>query len=176
MFLPANEVISWLKKKKRKGALFKVNFRTYDFIRWSFLEHMLIQMGFGVRSRRWIMWCVSKAHISITVNGSPCELFKMHRGIRRGTYFSFLFSIVGEVLTHFINETKRQELIQAIKAGRDKVELTHLQCSLQMTLLFLPNHTQTVVNLKLLIHYFSLMTGLEVNFSEIMCSILKPKG
>lgn len=125
MILITNEVISWLIKKKIKGALFKVHFRTYDFIIWYFLEHMLIQMGFGVRSRRWIRWCVSKAHISIMVNGSPFELFKMHKGIRRGTLIFFPILNCGR--NHFINETKRQELIQAIKVGRDKVELTHLK-------------------------------------------------
>lgn len=44
--ITANEEVRWLEKKKKKGALFKVDFRkTYDSVRWVFLEHMLKQFG-----------------------------------------------------------------------------------------------------------------------------------
>lgn len=48
--LTASEVVQWLKKKKKKGALFKVDFsKAYDSIRWSFLDHMLGHVGLGPR-------------------------------------------------------------------------------------------------------------------------------
>lgn len=43
---------------------FKVNFtKSYDSIRWSFLENMLEQVGVGLRMRRWIMWFAKSALI-----------------------------------------------------------------------------------------------------------------
>lgn len=51
--LNANEVISWLKKKRLKGALFIVEFRkSYNSVRWYFLEHMLKQVGFGPKMKK----------------------------------------------------------------------------------------------------------------------------
>lgn len=37
--LIANEVVAWMKKKKKGGGLIKLDFRkAYDSIKWSFLE------------------------------------------------------------------------------------------------------------------------------------------
>lgn len=44
----ANETISWIKKKKVKGALLKLDFQiAYDSFNWKFLEHIMEIMGFG---------------------------------------------------------------------------------------------------------------------------------
>lgn len=46
--ITANEAISWLKKNRILGSLFKIDFKKpYDCFKWSFLKHILIWMGFG---------------------------------------------------------------------------------------------------------------------------------
>lgn len=54
--MKANEAITWLKKKNKKGAMFKLDFnKAYDSIKWAFLDHMLQQLGIGDNMREWIM-------------------------------------------------------------------------------------------------------------------------
>lgn len=78
--LTGNEVVKWLKKKKKPGALLNLDFRkAYDTVRWSFLENMLKQIGLGPNMIRWRSWCVSSVSISILINGTPTKPFNMQR-------------------------------------------------------------------------------------------------
>lgn len=62
-------------------------------------------MGFGNRFTRWIMWCVTTATISVIVNSSACEPFRIQRGFRQGDPLSsLLFIIVSEYLTFVIKK------------------------------------------------------------------------
>lgn len=80
--LTANERALWLKKKNKKGALLKLDFKKdYDSIRWSFLEHILNQIGLGPRIIKWILWCVKTLSISTMINGCT-EPFHIEKGLR----------------------------------------------------------------------------------------------
>ena len=88
----ANEVVWWLKKKKTKSVLLKLDFhKAYDTVRWDFLDKVLEMMGFGEKWRRWIGVCVSTASMSILINGSPSLPFKLKRGLRQGDPLSPFF-------------------------------------------------------------------------------------
>ena len=51
-----HEVIHELKQKKMQGVLLKIDFeKTYDSIRWDFVEKVLQRKGFDDRLIRWIM-------------------------------------------------------------------------------------------------------------------------
>ena len=83
--LISNESLRWLKKKKIPGTLIKLDFRkAYDSVNWSFLELVMVKLGFGRKWIRWIMNCVSTALMSILLNGSPLTPFKMEKGLRQG--------------------------------------------------------------------------------------------
>ena len=54
--LIANEVVGWLKKTKRSGALLKLDFeKAYDSVDRTSIDSVLKEMGFGMRWRQWIM-------------------------------------------------------------------------------------------------------------------------
>ena len=83
----ANEVVSWMKKKKMAGLLLKLDFhKAYDTIDWDSLDMVMVTMGFGTKWRRWISQCLSTASVSLIINGSPSKPFKMERGIRPVSY------------------------------------------------------------------------------------------
>ena len=45
--LIANEVVHWVKKKKKEVIIVKLDFRkAYDFVRWVFVDQVREKMGF----------------------------------------------------------------------------------------------------------------------------------
>lgn len=84
--LVANEIVDEVKKRKEPCIIFKADFeKAYDSVRWKFLYEILGYMGFLARWVTWIKACIESPTISILVNGSPTEEFKMRRGLRQGT-------------------------------------------------------------------------------------------
>ncbi|XP_015969911.1 secreted RxLR effector protein 78-like [Arachis duranensis] len=98
--LIASETVSWLKKSKKSGVIVKLDFKkSYDTVRWSFLDHVLKIMGFSDIWRKWINEMLNTVAMSIIVNRSPIEPFAMERGLRQGDpILLFLFILVAEVL------------------------------------------------------------------------------
>nr|GEX28041.1 hypothetical protein [Tanacetum cinerariifolium] len=57
------------------------------------------QIGVGTKWRNWIKRCLQSAMVSILINGSSTQEFRMERGLRQGDLLSlFLFLIVTEAL------------------------------------------------------------------------------
>ncbi|GJS28157.1 putative RNA-directed DNA polymerase [Tanacetum coccineum] len=78
-------VISWEKKKKEKLFIMKVDFeKAFDSLDWKFLDHIMEQMGFTNKWRRWIHGCLDSTFGSVFVNGSPTKEFKIQKGLRQG--------------------------------------------------------------------------------------------
>ncbi|GJT88897.1 RNA-directed DNA polymerase, eukaryota, reverse transcriptase zinc-binding domain protein [Tanacetum coccineum] len=73
----------------------------------------MMQMGFGAKWCSWIKGCLSYATVSILVNGSPSNEFKVVRGLRQGDPLSpFLFLIVAEALQVSIIEACNKNLFK----------------------------------------------------------------
>nr|KYP57260.1 Transposon TX1 uncharacterized [Cajanus cajan] len=102
----ANETLDEVKKEKKSCTFFKVDYeKAYDSVNWEFLLYMLRRLGFDTKWIQWIRACLESAHVSVLINGSPSEEFKMSRGLRQGDPLSpFLFTIVVEGLTGLMRE------------------------------------------------------------------------
>ncbi|KAJ9541443.1 hypothetical protein OSB04_027949 [Centaurea solstitialis] len=111
------EPISFLREKKMKALVFKVDFaQAFDSVNWNFLFSIMKQMGFGLKWCSWIKGCLTSASISVLVNGSPTEEFHMERGLRQGDPLSpFLFLIIGEALQVMILEACNKGLFDGLK-------------------------------------------------------------
>jgi hypothetical protein len=80
--LVLNEVVDWIKKKKKKIMLFKVDFaKAFDTVAWNYLLKCLEFMGFGNKWISMIKACLESASSSILVNGSPSKEFMIERGL-----------------------------------------------------------------------------------------------
>ena len=101
-----NEVVEEALKRKKPVMVFKVDFKkTYDSVSWSFLDYMLIRLGFCLKWRKWIAAWLQSATISILVNGSPTKEFALTRGLRQGDPLApLLFNIVGEGVIGMMRE------------------------------------------------------------------------
>jgi hypothetical protein len=79
----ANETINYLRKKKQKVFLLKLDFhKAFDYVYWEYLDEVMECMGFGSKWRGWINQCICTAKVSILVNGSPTEEFRIKKRLR----------------------------------------------------------------------------------------------
>lgn len=85
----ANEAITWLKKRKERCAMLKLDYqKAYDLVTWCFVEHVMRGLGFGEKWIRWIMACTKTVTILVLVNGSPLQPTPMEKGLMQGDPFS----------------------------------------------------------------------------------------
>ena len=83
--LVASETIQWLKLRRKSGIPLKLDFqKAYGLVKWTFLRQMMGKMSFGWKWISWIMACVSRASMSILLNGSLLQPFNMEKGLRQG--------------------------------------------------------------------------------------------
>lgn len=117
--LTANEVVMWLKSKRKSGELFKVDFkRSYDLVRCSFLEHMLRQVGAGPRMRNCLLWYIKTTIMSIMINVSLTQPLKMQKSIRQvNPKSSFMFTIISEALPYIIHKARYLDLVSGVSLG-----------------------------------------------------------
>ncbi|XP_071706748.1 uncharacterized protein [Rutidosis leptorrhynchoides] len=127
--LIANEIIEYVKRKKSKCLIFKVDFeKAFDSLSWEFLMEVMGILGLGSKWRQWILACLKSATISILVNGSPTLEFNLGRGVRQGDPLSpFLFIIAAEGLNALTKMAVCNNRFSGVEIGKDKVCISHLQ-------------------------------------------------
>lgn len=165
--LVANELIDFVKGRKKKSLIFKVDFeKAYDCINWNFLYSVMEQMGFGNKWIGWIRACLSSATTSVLVNGSPTKEICLSRGIRQGDPLSpFLFLIVAEGLNVVMKEVRESGSFKGVKLGDGSEMVSHLQFA-DDTIFFGEWSENNVVNLISLLKCFQLASGLKVNMRK----------
>ncbi|XP_071695356.1 secreted RxLR effector protein 78-like [Rutidosis leptorrhynchoides] len=127
--LVANEVVEDLKRNKKHGLIFKVDFeKAFDSVNWDYLLELMKSMGFGTIWCKWISSCLKSATISILINGSPTSEFNLKRGVRQGDPLSpFLFIIAAEGLNILTKMAVERGMYKGVEVGKDKVVISHLQ-------------------------------------------------
>ena len=165
--LIANESLRWLKKKHIPGTLLKLDFqRAYDSVNWSFLRMVMMKLGFGRKWIGWIMNCVTTASMSVILNGTPLEPFRMEKGLRQGDPLSpYLFILVTEMLAFFLKKANDLHLIVDEPIGKDRVSLQQLQFA-DDTLIFAPKDPVCITNYFRILDVFAVMSGLQLNYSK----------
>lgn len=171
--LVANELVSWAKKNMKEIVLLKLDFqKAYDSISWSFVDHMLDLLGFGLRWREWIKQCLTTALVSVLVNGSPTTPFKMERGLRQGDPLSpFLFVIAIEAYNQIMKRAIGRNLFQGVDLGSEGVNVSHLQFA-DDTLVYCPAKRKFLTNLRRILDCLQLLSGLKINYSKSALIVL----
>ena len=165
--LLANEVVDYLRRSRGQGLIFKIDFeKAYDSVNWDYIRDVMVQMGFGLKWCNWVDACLRSASISILVNGSPTEEFRMTRGIRQGDPLSpFLFLIAAEGINVITKEAISNAVLKGVSVGRDEVIVSHLQYA-DDTVFFGEWSYRNGRNLMGVLKCFEKASGLKINLSK----------
>ncbi|GLU02749.1 hypothetical protein SLE2022_199870 [Rubroshorea leprosula] len=163
----ANEILDEVKRKKKKGFLFKADFeKAYDKVSWEFIDYMMIRMGFSAMWRKWIQECLNSSSVSILINGSPTNQFPVNKGIRQGDPLSpFLFLIVAEGLNGLMSSAVDKERYKGVGIGNGDMVVTHLQFA-DDTIFFGEATEDNIRVIKCIMRTFELASGLKINFRK----------
>ncbi|XP_071728879.1 uncharacterized protein [Rutidosis leptorrhynchoides] len=166
--LIASESLDFLKRKKARSILFKVDFeKAFDFLSWDFLLEIMEKIGFGSKWRMWIMTCLKSASVSVLINGSPTEEFSLERGVRQGDPLSpFLFILAAEGLNLLIKEAVTCNLFKGVEIGDNRVPISHLQYA-DDTIFFGIWDLENIRNLMKLLKCFERTSGLKTEVESV---------
>nr|KAJ0214561.1 hypothetical protein LSAT_V11C400158790 [Lactuca sativa] len=147
-----NEVISWIKKNKKKAFTFKA----FDSLSWEYLDSNLRQMNFRSKWRTWTQACLSSARVSVLINGSTTSEFCMERGLRQGDPLSpFLFIIAAE----------EKGVFEGIQLPRLGPNISHLQYVDDVIFMgkWSPENIKNIIRI---LRCFELASGLKINLAK----------
>ncbi|XP_071718961.1 secreted RxLR effector protein 78-like [Rutidosis leptorrhynchoides] len=155
-------------RSRNSSILLKADFaKAFDSVNWKFLFSMMIRMGFGHKWVKWIETYLKSSTISILVNRSPTEEFKLERGIRHEDPLSpFLFIIAGEGLNLLMNMATGKGLVCRAAIGKDKIPLSHLQYADDTIFIgsWLKRNIRNVLKVLLC---FEEVSGLKINLKKV---------
>lgn len=101
--------------------------KAYDRVEWSFLENIMVRLGFNRRWIKMIMSCVTSVEYRVKVNSIMSDHFTPSRGLRQGDPLSpYLFLLVSEGLTGLLNHAQEVGNLAGIKVCRDAPTVTNL--------------------------------------------------
>ena len=93
--------------------------KAYDRVEWSFLQAIMVRLGF---SNHWIMRimdCVSTAHFAFLLNGEPVGDVVLSRGLRQGCPLSlYLFLLCAEGLPSLFRKAQCEQSILGVSCAR----------------------------------------------------------
>ncbi|XP_062011572.1 uncharacterized protein LOC133728174 [Rosa rugosa] len=129
--LVATEVAHFMKKLRRQADGFfslKLDIsKAYDRLEWSFLEAMLVKLGFA---RTWvdvILATVKSVSYSILINGNPTGFILPTRGIRQGDPLSpYLFILCAEGLSALISSSVQNGVLRGLTMSPSAPTIHHL--------------------------------------------------
>lgn len=144
--------------------------KAYDRVEWSFMEHLLLKMGFCKIWVSRIMKCISSVQYKVLLNGHPKGSIVPERGLRQGDPLSpYLFILSTEALTANITKQEREKKLTDLKVSRGSPAISRL-LFVDDTLFFLRKSAECGVILNLLKDYEA-VSGQLINFEKIVFTI-----
>ncbi|KAM0827328.1 hypothetical protein ACQ4PT_068268 [Festuca glaucescens] len=101
--------------------------KAYDRVDWSFLEKMMIKMGFGSEWVKLVMSCVRTVSYRVKVNSELTSIIQPQRGLRHGCPLSsYLFLLCGEGLSALFQNADADGSLQGIQICMGAPRINHM--------------------------------------------------
>ena len=167
-----HETLHELQRKKLNGVILKLDFeKTYDKVKWNFLQQTLRMKGFPELWCSWIEAFVTKGSVAIKINDDVGKYFQTKKGLRQGDPLSpLLFNLVADMLAILIERAKQDGQILGLVPHLVDGGISILQYA-DDTIIFMEHNFEQAKNMKLLLTMFEQLSGLKINFhkSELFC-------
>jgi hypothetical protein len=156
------EVLHELKWSKKKGLVLKIDIeKSYDRVRWTFLEQVMIEKGFP---KEWISW-VKGEKVCVNVNGERSPYFHTFRGLRQGDPLSpLLFNLVADALGVLLNKAIQKGHIKGVLEDLILGGVSHIQYA-DDTVIMMDGSVDSIRSMKLIL-YFLTVLNLKIVFKK----------
>lgn len=127
----AFEIMHYMKRKsqgKDGWMALKLDMsKAYDRVEWSFIEAMLLKLGFNHHTVLLFMSCLTSVNYSVAHAGRHFGNIVPQRGLRQGDPLSsYLFLICMEGFSILLQDFERRSLIKGVKIARSAPAISHL--------------------------------------------------
>ncbi|XP_008778043.1 uncharacterized protein LOC103697879 [Phoenix dactylifera] len=128
--LIAQEFIFDLRRAPMRRSLMGIKLdmeRTYDRMRWNFVQQSLQGFGFPGRWISWIMGCVRGPSFAILMNGTPSHFFESTGGLHQGCPLSLLlFIICADALSRALRHTVSMQELEVYRPVVRATPISHM--------------------------------------------------
>ncbi|XP_019175849.1 PREDICTED: uncharacterized protein LOC109171175 [Ipomoea nil] len=168
--LIASEVGHYLRRKQLGqvgwSALKLDMAKAYDRMEWSFVNDMLVGLGFDVKWIQLLMMCIQTVRYRVLVNGRPSEEIVPTRGLRQGDPLSpYLFIICAEGLSLVLQDSQAKGRIHGCRVARGAPPISHLFFA-DDSLLFFKANLQETLEVKRCLSVYEAYSGQAVNYHK----------
>ena len=137
--------------------------KAYDRVEWSFLEKILLKLGFWESWVALIMECITTVSYSILLNEEPKGMITLSRGLRQRDPLSpYLFLFCAEGLSALLRNAATGGDIQGFSICRNGPKLTHL-LFVDDCLIFFRSTLAECNNIQELLAFYEITSGQMIN-------------
>ncbi|XP_061993305.1 uncharacterized protein LOC133711157 [Rosa rugosa] len=140
--------------------------KVYDRMEWSFLEAVLLRLGFAESWVGVIMKCVTTVKYAFLINGQPRGHLTPTRGLRQGDPLSpYLFLLCTKVFSALLERKVGNGELQGLKVSEGAPTIHHLLFAYD-SLLFGKATLHECLHIQNVLHDYELASGQQINFSK----------
>jgi hypothetical protein len=168
--ITAYECLHFMKRTKAKKHRFcalKLDMRkAYDRVEWSYLEAIMLKLGFSSRWVALVMRLVSTVSFSVLFNGALLEEFRPTSGICQGDPISpYLFLLAAEGLSCLLKNQDQSSVLHGISVAPTAPVVNHLLFA-DDSLLFFKASSEGASKVKDVLQKYCLASGQRINMDK----------
>ncbi|CAM8893848.1 unnamed protein product [Rhodiola kirilowii] len=168
--LLAHEVLHFIKSRKNQRVGFfsiKTDMsKAYDRMEWSFLEKMLVHLGFPDSWIRLVLECIRSVRYKVKFNDLLIDLPAPERGLRQGDPLSpYLFLLCSEWLSERIGTEISSNSLKGVRICQGAPIVSHLFFA-DDSIFFMKATEANARGLKTVLDEYEALSGQRINFDK----------